>query len=161
MDKIVTVGQAIQIAQDFHKKSKRIVLVGGCFDILHIGHITFLERAKAAGDVLFVLLEADESIRKIKGENRPISNQEDRARILAAIEVVDEVILLSPDLKGQDYDELIMQLKPAIIATTQGDPKRYLKERQASFVNARIIDVTDVIRGQSTTRLIRLLGKDL
>ena len=161
MNKIVTVEQAIQAAQDLHRKNKRIVLAGGCFDILHIGHITFLERAKKAGDVLFVLLEADESIRQIKGENRPINSQENRARILAAIGVVDDVILLSPHLKNQDYDRLIMQLKPAIIATTQGDLKRQFKERQASLVAAEIIDVIDVINDQSTSRLIRLLDKDL
>jgi rfaE bifunctional protein nucleotidyltransferase chain/domain len=159
--KIVTVEQAIQIAQDLHMKNKRIVLVGGCFDILHIGHIAFLERAKKAGDVLFILLEADESIRQIKGESRPINNQENRARILAAIEVVDEVILLSHRLKNQDYDKLIMQLKPAIIAITRGDLKRHQKARQASLVNAEIIDVIDVISDQSTTRLVRLLDKDL
>ncbi len=161
MDKIVTIAQAIQIAQDQHRKNKRIVLIGGCFDILHIGHIIFLQRAKKAGDVLFVLLEADDSIKKLKGENRPINNQEDRARILAAIEVIDEIILLSANLKDKDYDELIMQLKPDIIAITQGDLKRHKKTRQASFVNAEVIDVTDVISDQSTTRLIKLLGKDL
>lgn len=161
MNKVVTVEQAVEIAEDLHGKGKRIVLVGGCFDILHIGHISFLERAKEAGDVLFVLLEADESIKEIKGENRPINTQEDRARILAAIEVVDEVVLLSSNLENRDYDKLIILLKPDIIATTQGDLKRHLKERQASLVSAEIIDVIDVISDQSTTRLIRLLGKDL
>jgi rfaE bifunctional protein nucleotidyltransferase chain/domain len=161
MNKVVTVEQAIRIAGDLHGKGKRIVLVGGCFDILHIGHVSFLEKAKKEGDVLFVLLEADESIKKIKGETRPINSQEDRARILAAIGVVDEIVLLSSNLENRDYDKLIMQLKPAIIATTQGDQKRHLKERQAGLVAAEIIDVIDVISDKSTSRLISLLGKDL
>lgn len=161
MDKVVRLEQAIEIAHNLKMGGKRIVLVGGCFDILHIGHITFLRRARAAGDVLFVILESDETIKRIKGENRPINNQEDRARILAAIEVVDEVILLSPHLKDQDYEELIVKLKPAIIATTQGDVNRHHKERQANLVGAEIIEVTDVISDQSTTRLVRILGKDL
>ena len=161
MNKVVTVEQAAKIAEGLQGVGKRVVLVGGCFDILHIGHISFLERAKEAGDVLFVLLEAEKGIRQIKGGNRPINTQEDRARILAAIGVVDRVVLLSSDLENHDYDKLIILLKPDIIASTQGDLKRHLKERQAGLVNAEIVDVIDVISDKSTTRLIKLLGKDL
>jgi len=159
--KIVTVGQARERAKALHSENKSIVLAGGCFDILHIGHITFLESARSAGDALFIILEADESIKKLKGEDRPINNQEDRAKILAALEAIDQVVLLRPHLKDHDYDELIAQLKPAIIATTEGDINRHRKARQASLVGAKIINVTNVISDQSTTRLIRLLGKDL
>lgn len=161
MEKIVTVQQAIQIAEKLHKEAKRVVLAGGCFDILHIGHIIFLEKAKAAGDNLFVLLESDQSIRKLKGANRPINNQEDRAKILAALESVDYVVLLPPHLKDEDYDHTIIQLKPAIIATTQGDLQRKQKARQAALINCKIIEVTGFIRDQSTTQLVKLLGKKL
>lgn len=161
MEKIVTVQQAMQIAEELRKETKHIVLVGGCFDVLHIGHITFLEKAKATGDSLFVFLESDESIQKLKGKKRPINNQEDRAKILAAFESVDYVILLPPHLTDIDYDRMIIQIKPDIIATTQGDLHRKNKERQATLINCKVIEVTDYIRDQSTTRLVELLGKEL
>lgn len=161
MEKIVTVQQAIQISKQLHEENKNVVLAGGCFDILHIGHITFLEKAKAAGDSLFVFLEPDESIKKLKGENRPINNQEDRAKILAALEAVDYVILLTPNLRDADYDRMIIQIKPAIIATTQGDFYKKHKERQAALINSKVVEVTDYIMDQSTSRLVKLLGKEL
>lgn len=161
MSKILSVSEAIKISAKIRKEGKAIVLAGGCFDILHIGHITFLEKAKAAGDSLLILLEPDESIKKLKGENRPINNQEDRAKILAALESVDYVILLPANLKDMDYDNMIIQIKPAIIATTKGDIKRKDKERQAALINGKVIDVTDFISDQSTTRLIKFLGKEL
>lgn len=161
MKKIVTVQQAIQIAKKLHKETKSIVLVGGCFDILHIGHITFLEKAKESGDSLFVFLEPDESIKKLKGENRPINNQENRAKILSALESVDYVILLPLHLTDIDYDRMIIQLKPAIIATTRGDVHRKQKARQAALIKSKVIEVTDYIRDQSTSRLVKLLGSEL
>lgn len=161
MDKIIDADKAIILSEKLRNQGKTIVLAGGCFDILHIGHITFLEKAKAAGDSLFVLLEPDESIKKLKGENRPINNREDRAKILGALEPVDYVILLPPHLTDIDYDRMIIQLKPAIIATTRGDIRWKNKERQAALINSKIIEVTDYIRDQSTTRLVKLLGKNL
>lgn len=161
MNKIVTVQQAVPIAEKLHKETKRIVMVGGCFDILHIGHITFLEKAKKTGDKLFVLLESDQSIRKIKGAGRPINNQEDRAKILTAFESVDYVILLPSNLSDKDYDRIIIQIKPSVIAITQGDVYKKNKERQAALINSKVIEVINVIKDQSTTRLVKLLGKEL
>lgn len=157
MHKILTVQKSIEIAKNLRSKGKKIVLAGGCFDILHIGHITFLKKAKEAGDSLFILLESDEAIKRIKGKNRPINNQEDRAKILAALNVVDFVVLLPANLTDKDYDRIVIQIKPAIIATTKGDPFRMHKERQAVLINCKIIDVTDIISDQSTSRLVKLL----
>ena len=161
MNKILTVDQAIKEGEKIRREKKSIVLAGGCFDILHIGHITFLEKAKASGDSLFVFLEPDESIKKIKGGGRPINNQENRAKILAALEPVDYVILLPPHLTDIDYDRMIIQLKPAIIATTRGDIHKKNKERQAALIKSKVIEVADYIRDQSTSRLVKLLGNEL
>src|SRR3990167_134264 len=119
MDKVVSIEKAIQITNHLNNQRKRIVLTGGCFDILHIGHISFLENAKKEGDVLFVLLESDESIKKLKGDNRPINNQEDRAKILESLKIVDYIIRLPYFENDKDYDKLISSLKPDIIATTK------------------------------------------
>lgn len=161
MNKIVDVNKAIILSKKLRDQGKTVVLVGGCFDILHIGHITFLEKAKESGDSLFVFLEPDESIKKLKGKNRPINNQENRAKILSALESVDYVILLPPHLTDIDYDHMIIQLKPAIIATTRGDVHRKNKERQAALIKSKVIEVTDYIRDQSTSRLVKLLGSEL
>lgn len=160
-NKIINIEKAVKVSQQLQAKGKNIVLVGGCFDILHIGHIIFLEKAKAEGDALFVFLESDESIKKLKGHNRPINNQDDRAKLLAALESVDVVILLRPDLKDNDYDEMIKDLKPKIIAVTHGDKNKIHKERQAKKYKSRLVEVTNIVTDQSTSRLVKLLGNDL
>ena len=161
MLKILTVNQAIKEGERLSSDGKRIVLAGGCFDILHVGHIIFLEKAKAAGDALFVFLEADSRIKNIKGENRPFNTQGDRAKILAALVSVDAIIKLPPDLTDQGYDYIVAKIKPDVLAATKGDPNRAHKERQAKMIDARVIEVTDAISDKSTSRLIKLLGKDL
>ncbi len=161
MNKILKLEKAIRIANELHGQAKSIVLAGGCFDILHIGHITFLEKAKAQGDVLFVFLEADARIKELKGVNRPINNQADRAIILGAIQAVDYVILLTPNLKDRDYTDMITKIKPAVIAVTQGDLHKKHKKMQADSIGCQVIEVTEVIKDQSTSRLVKLLGDSL
>lgn len=161
MSKIVKVKEAISIADDLHKQSKNIVLVGGCFDILHVGHITFLQKAKEYGDILLVLLESDEAIKKTKGANRPIHVQEDRARVLAALEAVDIIVMLPFFNSDSEYDNLLSKLKPIIIATTRGDTARYHKERQANLIQAKVVDVISRIENKSTSRLAKLLSYEI
>lgn len=157
MDKILLPEQAIQVSKQLHKQNKRIVLAGGCFDILHIGHIRFLNEAKAQGDISLVMLEHDAAIKKMKGEHRPLNKQSDRAEILATLEPVDYVVLLPAETSNEFYDGLINQLKPAIIATTVGDPNRTHKERQAKAIGAKVVDVIGPVSNQSTTKLISIL----
>ncbi len=158
-NKILTTEQAIQKTTKLNEQGKRIVLAGGCFDILHIGHITFLKEAQRQGDLLFVFVESDETIKKLKGNNRPLNSQDDRAEILSHLDVVDYVIKLEPKTNNNFYDQLVMQLKPAIIATTAGDINRIHKERQAKLIDAKVVDVTAPIKNQSTTRLIHVLNE--
>jgi glycerol-3-phosphate cytidylyltransferase len=155
--KILTTKQAIEIAQQINSSGKKIVLVGGCFDILHIGHITFLENSKKQGNILFILLENDKTIKKLKGDNRPVNSQEDRSQILAHLSMVDYVVMLPEIIDDKTYDKLVIDLKPAIIATTAGDINKSHKERQAKLVGAKIIDVTNEISNKSTTRLVNIL----
>jgi len=157
MENVLTTQQAITITSKLRQQGKKIVLAGGCFDLLHIGHIVFLENAKKTGDTLFVLLENDDTIKKLKGEKRPINTQEDRAKILSSLNMVNYVILLPAQVTNDFYDKLVFQLKPAIIATTTGDSNRSHKERQAKTIDAQVIDVTMPVRDQSTTKLLQLL----
>jgi rfaE bifunctional protein nucleotidyltransferase chain/domain len=156
MQKILAPDDAITLATKLTDQGNRIVLAGGCFDILHLGHITFLEKAKSKGDVLFVFVENDATIKKTKGPLRPINTQHDRAQILSHLTVVDYVIKLPETI---DYDALVIHIKPAIIATTAGDLNRSHKERQAKKIGAKVVDVTDQISNQSTTRIIHILNE--
>src|SRR3989344_4137326 len=122
MSKILKVQEAIEVAKKLREQNKSIVLAGGVFDILHVGHVKFLQKAKEKGDQLFVLVESDGNVRRIKGKNRPINNQKNRAVILSSLIYVDYVILL-PNLKTDtDYDKLVFQIQPSVIATTAKDP---------------------------------------
>lgn len=142
------------------KTEKKTVLVGGCFDILHLGHITFLKKAKGLGDKLVVLLESDQNIQKNKGNNRPINNQENRAKILESLRMVDQVVKL-PEMKtDQDYLKIIKKIKPTIIAVTKNDHNLTNKENQAKLVGAKLVEVIELIPHQSTSRIIEIITEN-
>tara|TARA_R110002050_G_scaffold847_4_gene5961 strand:+ start:46725 stop:47264 length:540 start_codon:yes stop_codon:yes gene_type:complete len=131
----------------------KVVLVGGCFDVLHYGHIQFLEKAKAEGNYLIVALEPDESISRYK-KRTPIHTQQQRAQNLAAIRYVDKVLLLPP-LKGyKDYNQLVRDVHPNIIAITADDPQKENKLKQANLVGADLKVVVDRLKGFSSTKII-------
>jgi rfaE bifunctional protein nucleotidyltransferase chain/domain len=159
--KIIKAQDSIKVAKKLHAQGSRIVLVGGCFDILHVGHLSFLEKAKEQGNTLIVLLENDSRIKKIKGLNRPINSQLNRATLLAALSIVDYVVTLPDHMTNELYDELILDIKPAIIATTQQDPNRIHKERQAKIVHGRVVDVVPKIENASTSRIAELLKNEM
>lgn len=157
MRKIISPNQAVEISRKLRKQKKAIVLVGGVFDLLHIAHIKFLRKAKEKGNVLFVLLESDETVRKLKGKKRPINTQRTRAGILSALEAVNYIILL-PEMKNDDdYDRLITRLRPMIIAVSENDKNIKHKKRQAKILGAKVIPVIPQISNQSTTRLIKII----
>lgn len=97
-----------KLCDEFKLKGKKIVFTNGCFDILHAGHVIFLEKAKNFGDLLILGLNSDRSVQALKGKGRPINNQDDRAYILAALEVVDYVVIFDDDTPY----ELIKLIKP-------------------------------------------------
>lgn len=157
MNKILKIKEAIRIAQQLRKQNKTIVVAGGFFDILHIGHIKFLENSKKHGDYLFVLLEDDYKAKKIKGANRPINSQQNRAKILSTLGSIDYVILLKNMTNNAGYDRIIVQLAPSVLATTYGDPNIKHKKRQAKLINGRVVRVIERIYNHSTTKLSKHL----
>lgn len=150
---IFNVDQLAQLLKNLN--FKKLVVVGGCFDLLHLGHITFLQKAKEKGEVLLVLVESDDTIQKLKGENRPIHSQSTRAQILAELKSVDFVLMLPPLNNDQAYDQLITALHPSVIATTQGDPYDFHKKRQAKKIGAKMLYVTPEIQDHSTSNTIK------
>ncbi len=95
------------IRQKLIKENKRVVFTNGCFDILHSGHVDYLTKAKALGDILVVGLNSDKSIREIKGEKRPIVNENNRAIILAALKPVDYIVLFDEETPADLIDDII------------------------------------------------------
>lgn len=100
-----------RVVHDFQKEGKKIVFTNGCFDILHPGHTTYLAKARALGDMLIVGVNSDSSVRRLKGEKRPIMPESARTRLLAALKAVDFVTIFSED---NPY-ELIKLLEPDIL----------------------------------------------
>jgi len=130
--------------------SGKRVLVGGCFDIIHIGHVRFFQHAHAHGDVLIVALESDEFIRTIKMKE-PFHTQEERAEILSSMKNVDIVVLL-PFLKDFiAYENMVKKIQPDKIAVTKYDPQIENKVKHAKSVNAEVISVMDYIPNKSST----------
>lgn len=160
MNKVIDIKKAIKIAHKLNQQKKEIVLVGGCFDILHAGHVAFLENAKKQGDILFVILESDGKVKALKGSNRPINTQENRAYVLSSLYFVDYVVYLPMFSDDLEYDQLVEKIKPGIIATTKDDPFRYHKERQAKQTGASVVDVVARITHKSTGRLAKILSED-
>ena len=161
MNKIVGINEVGKLSNIFHNQGDKIVLVGGCFDILHSGHIYFLNQAKKNANILILLLENDDSIRRKKGPNRPVNTQNERAQVLEALIMVDIIILLPKEMSDSDYDDVVNLIKPAIIATTKGDPARAHKERQAAQIGSQVIEVAERKTAYASSKLAALLEKEL
>lgn len=151
--KLTAVSKAGVLSKTLKKENKHIVLVGGCFDLLHPGHLAFLKKAKRVGDILIVLLESDEKIRKLKGSKRPIQNQKQRAETLSKLKEVDYVVAL-PFMKEEwEYDDLIGKIKPDIIAISAKDKDIHHHKRAAKLIGAKLKCVTKIIGNYSTTNI--------
>ena len=109
--KIKTWEEIHRIVLDLKSKKKKIVFTNGCFDILHAGHIQYLREAKSLGDILILGLNSDESVKILKGKNRPLNNQQDRALVLSELISVDYIVIFQEDTP---YD-LINYIKPDIL----------------------------------------------
>ncbi|MBI4387941.1 MAG: D-glycero-beta-D-manno-heptose 1-phosphate adenylyltransferase [Candidatus Omnitrophica bacterium] len=109
--KLKTLSEMQNLARKLHKQGKKIVFTNGCFDVLHVGHISYLAKAKEFGDVLVVGLNRDRSIRAIKGPKRPINPEKARAHVLAALQAVDFIVLFGENTPLR----LICKIQPDIL----------------------------------------------
>lgn len=138
----------------FKSKNKKIVLVGGCFDVLHKAHLEFLIKAKQQGDILILLLESDENIKRLKGQDRPINLLEKRANNLDSLGFIDLIVKLSSRVSDEYYYKLTKLISPDIIALTKNDPLTEKKKEQSEMVGGKIKFVMDRNKNYSTTKLI-------
>lgn len=158
MKKILSIQEAIRVAKKLKKQKKSIVLAGGFFDILHLGHINFLQNSKRQGDCLFVLLEDDKKAKERKGSGRPINPQKIRALMLSVLQDVDYVVLLKNMTNNNQYDKIITQMSPGIITATKDDPHIEHKIRQAKLVGGKVKYVNEKIKNHSTTMLVKKMN---
>ncbi|MBP9716631.1 MAG: adenylyltransferase/cytidyltransferase family protein [Candidatus Levybacteria bacterium] len=152
--KIIELNDISETVLRLKEENKKIVLVGGCFDIIHPGHILFLEAAKREGDALILLLESDESIKKRKGNGRPINSQKNRQIVVSAISDVDYIIPLVGVTTDEEYDRIMIQIRPEVIAITEGDSQTDKRKKQCESIGSELKVVIKKIDNRSTTALI-------
>ena len=148
---IKTLGEITALSEELKARGKKIIFTNGCFDILHAGHVRYLETAKSYGDILILGLNSDRSVTALKGEGRPINIQLDRAYILAALEAVDYVVVFDEDTP---YD-LIKAVKPHILVKG-GDYEGKDVVGQDIADELKLVQFVD---GKSTTRTIEKIQK--
>lgn len=149
---IKTFDEIKTLASKLHSQGKKIVFTNGCFDILHVGHVKYLEVAKSYGDVLILGLNADNSVRKLKGPTRPINTQDDRAYILASLESVDYVVIFEEETPY----ELIKLIKPHVLVKG-GD---YEGKEVVGQDIADELKLVQFVDGKSTTNTIKRIQND-
>lgn len=138
-----------------HNKGKRIVFTNGCFDILHVGHITYLRKARQLGDVLVVGINSDASVRRLKGEGRPVNNLPDRAEMLAAMDFVDYVIPFDEDTPK----ELIEMLLPDVLVKGGDYSPDSIIGADTVIQHGGIVEVIPFVDGHSTSKIIMKIQK--
>ncbi len=136
-------------------QGRRIVFANGCFDLLHAGHVRYLEGAKALGDVLVVALNSDASVRALKGEGQPVTPEGERAEIVAALRSPDLVTVFS----GPDVRELLLLLKPHVHAKGTDYTPETVPERETVLSFGGEIAITGDPKRHSTTDLLERLRK--
>jgi len=153
--KIVTRKEASALRNKWSKEGQKVVFTNGCFDILHLGHIDYLEKARNIGDKLIVGLNTDESVRRLKGEQRPIVDQISRSRIIASLQFVDMVVLFDEDTPF----ELIENLKPDILVKGNDYSKSNIVGADIVMENGGNVETIDLVEGYSTTQVINKIQK--
>lgn len=149
---IKTFDEIKTLASKLHSQGKKIVFTNGCFDILHVGHVKYLEVAKSYGDVLILGLNADSSVKKLKGPTRPINTQDDRAYILASLESVDYVVIFEEETPY----ELIKLIKPHVLVKG-GD---YEGKEVVGQDIADELKLVQFVDGKSTTNTIKRIQEN-
>ncbi len=150
MGKVMSLKEARTLCQELRTRQKTIVFTNGLFDILHVGHLDYLERARATGDVLIVGLNSDVSSRTLKGPGHPLMPEMDRGRLLAALSVVDAVVIFD----GPTATDLLQNLKPDIYVKGGDYAHKNWPEKETALTIGCRVELIPFLTGYSTTRLI-------
>ena len=156
-DKIVPLEEIQQRAKALRTAGKRIVATNGCFELLHVGHVRYLNAARALGDALIVGINGDQSVRELKGAGRPVNSENDRAEIVAALECVD-LVTIFPEMRAIRF----LELAAPDIYVKGGDYNQdtlNAEERQVLQKIGAKIDIVPFERGYSTSDLLKRLSE--
>lgn len=154
-DKILDQKEALQKTASWKDNGLEVVFTNGCFDILHLGHVDYLEKAHAKGDKLILGLNSDESVSRLKGKNRPINKQDARARLLAALAFVDAVVIFGEDTPL----ELITYLRPDVLVKGKDYEISNIVGADIVIENGGKVETIDLVDGFSTTGIISKINE--
>jgi D-beta-D-heptose 7-phosphate kinase/D-beta-D-heptose 1-phosphate adenosyltransferase len=146
---MLTVDEMTREREKLTEAGQRLVFTNGCFDIVHTGHVTYLEFARSQGDALVVGLNSDASVRRNKGPKRPINSQEDRARVLLSLRTVDYVVVFDDD----EPRPIIAAILPDVLVKGS-DWAHYVSGRDVVEAHGGEVVLADMVEGQSTTGTI-------
>ncbi len=151
MSKILTRDQLRSRIADWRRAGERIILTNGCFDLLHVGHVRYLRAAKALGGRVVVAVNSDQSVRRLKGDDRPVMPAEERAEILAALEPVDAVVIFDePDVRA-----LIRELRPDIHAKGTDYTAESVPEHDEVVACGGRVEIVGDPKDHSATEIIK------
>lgn len=153
MSGIKTLDEIIVIRKQLQDQNKRVVFTNGCFDIIHAGHIDYLSKAKASGDVMIVGLNSDDSVQRIKGKKRPILKESERAFILTNIEHVDYVVIFNEDTP----EHLIAKLIPDILVKGADWDIEDIVGKDIVLANGGEVKTITFVNEQSTSKIINII----
>ena len=139
-----------EIVTSLKAKGKKIVFTNGCFDILHVGHVRYLKEAKALGDILILGLNSDYSVKSLKGSNRPINNESDRAEVLSALKAIDYVVIFDE----KTAENIVGEVKPDIYAKGGDYSIDTLPEAKIVAEHGGKTVLLQLVDGKSSTNII-------
>lgn len=155
MNKLTRLDELTEIAKRLKKEGKKIIFTNGCFDLLHLGHIRYLKEARRLGDSLIVGLNSDNSVRSLKGKNRPLVKEKDRAEILSALEAVDYIVIFD-ELTPKN---LIAKIIPNVLAKGGDWKKKEVVGRDTVEAHGGEVVIIPEVKGYSTSALINKIQK--
>jgi len=144
--KIKALAELRHLVDSQKQNGKRVIFANGCFDVLHVGHVRYLQQARALGDFLVVGLNSDASVRRLKGEGRPILDQQARANLLSALECVDAILIFEDDT----VDRILIELKPHFHCKGSDYTPETVPERETVKTYGGSTSITGGAKVQST-----------
>lgn len=151
MGRVVSQSEIISLVRQSQSEGKTFAATNGCFDILHVGHVRYLQKTKALADYSIVMLNSDKSVKLIKGEDRPINCEEDRAELLSALSCVDYVVLF----EDRSPAKLLEAIKPDVYTKGADYTLDTLPERDIVIRNNIKVEFIEFVDGKSTTNVIK------
>ena len=153
---IVNRNKIQEVVKELRSNNQTIVVTNGCFDILHVGHVRYLQETKSYADKLIVLVNSDKSVRAIKGEGRPVNNENDRAEVLCALSAVDFAVLFDETSPSKLIDEI----KPDVYTKGGDYTLDTLPERDVILKNNISVKFIKFVEGKSTTGIINKINNN-